>query len=375
MNKLFLVVNVDKFFLSHRKEIALAAVQAGYAVTVVTHFTGRQDEISALGLRVLDLPENPTGMKLRDELRTFLYLLRLYRRENPDIIHHVGIKPMLWGTLASRLCCRRNVVNAVSGTGFLFSPDKRNSFVSRAVLWLLKRVNRASYRYIFQNLDDKAEFERAGISTAGQAVIIKGSGVDLKNFAFVSEEEKDNSVLKVAFTGRMIEAKGVLVLVEAARLLEAEYGGRIQFLFCGDLDKNPTALSKEQIEAFCDGEYIQWLGFQSDIYSVLKTCHIFCFPSFYMEGLPKSVIDAEATGLPVITTNWVGCHDTVEDGYNGFLVPPQDAHTVAEKIKILADDSELRRRMGKNAHSYAEKYFGIESVVQKHLSIYSDFCK
>ena len=190
MKSLFLVVNVDKFFLSHRKEIALAAAQAGYAVTIVTHFTGRQDEISALGLRVLDLPENPTGMKLRDELRTFLYLLRLYRREKPGIIHHVGIKPMLWGTLASRLIGRRNVVNAVSGTGFLFSPDKRNSFVSRAVRWLLKRVNCASYRYIFQNLDDKAEFEKAGISTAEQAVIIKGSGVDLQAFAYVSENEK-----------------------------------------------------------------------------------------------------------------------------------------------------------------------------------------
>ena len=184
---------------------------------------------------------------------------------------------------------------------------------------------------------------------------------------------KNNSKIKIVFTGRMIEAKGVLVLVEAARLLKAEYGGKIQFLLCGDLDANPTALQKSEIDAFCDGEYIQWLGFQKNIYAVLKNCHIFCFPSFYMEGLPKSVIDAEATGLPVITTDWVGCRDTVEEGYNGFLVPPHDARAVAEKIKILIDDSELRRRMGKAAREYAEKYFGIESVVQKHLEIYHSF--
>ena len=190
MKTLFLVVNVDKFFLSHRKEIALAAVRAGYDVTVVTHFTGKQDEISALGLRALDLPENPTGMNVRDELKTLRFLLKLYRREKPDIVHHVGIKPMLWGTLAATLCRRRNVVNAVSGTGFLFSPEKRGSLASRAVRWLLKRVNRQTYRYIFQNKDDRREFEEAHITAPEQAVMIMGSGVDLNRFAYVPESEK-----------------------------------------------------------------------------------------------------------------------------------------------------------------------------------------
>ncbi len=375
MKKLLLVINVDKFFLSHRKEIAVAAKNAGYDVTVVTHFTGRQDEISALGLRVINLPENPTGMNLLDEIQTFLFLHRLYKCEKPDIIHHVGIKPILWGTLAATLCHCRNVVNAVSGTGFLFSPDKRNSKVSSAVRGILKRVNRSTYRYIFQNLDDKCEFESAGISVPEQAVMIKGSGVDLERYAFVSEDNKDNSLLKIVFTGRMIEAKGVLVFAEAANLLREQYEGKIQFLFCGDLDTNPTALRKEQIESFCDGKYMQWLGFQKDIYSILKNCHIMCFPSFYMEGLPKSVIDAEATGLPVITTDWVGCRDTVENGYNGFVVPPKDAVSVAEKIAWLVDNSEERREMGRNARAYAEKYFSIQEVIKRHMEIYSSFIK
>lgn len=182
-----------------------------------------------------------------------------------------------------------------------------------------------------------------------------------------------NNKIKIIFTGRMIEAKGVLTLVEAANLLREKYADKIQFLFCGDLDANPTALKKEQIESFCDDDYIQWLGFQKDIYSILKNCHIMCFPSFYMEGLPKSVIDAEATGLPVITTDWVGCRDTVEDGYNGFIVPPKDAKSVAEKIAFLVDNPEKRREMGKNARKYAEKYFSIQEVIAKHLEIYKQF--
>ena len=266
-----------------------------------------------------------------------------------------------------------NVVNAVSGTGFLFSPEKRNSKVSCAVRWLLKKVNRSSYRYIFQNNDDRYEFENAGISKEHQAIMIKGSGVDLQKFAFVPEEEKDNSVIKIVFIGRMIEAKGVLVLIESAQKLRREYEGKIQFLLCGDLDANPTALKKEELEALCDGKYIKWLGFQKNIYSVLRQCHIMCFPSFYMEGLPKSVIDAEASGLPIITTDWVGCRDTVENGYNGFVIPPKDAENLADKIKKLVDDIELRRKMGKNARLYAEKYFSIDNVVKKHLDIYTGF--
>ncbi|MBO4638350.1 MAG: glycosyltransferase family 4 protein [Treponema sp.] len=373
MKKLFLVINVDKFFLSHRKDIALAAKNIGYDVTVITHFTGQQDEISALGLRIIDLPENPTGMNPLEEIKTFLFLKKLYSHEKPDIIHHVGIKPMLWGTLAATFTKNHNVVNAVSGTGFLFSPEKRNSKVSCAVRWLLKKVNRSSYRYIFQNNDDRYEFENAGISKEHQAIMIKGSGVDLQKFAFVPEEEKDNSVIKIVFIGRMIEAKGVLVLIESAQKLRREYEGKIQFLLCGDLDANPTALKKEELEALCDGKYIKWLGFQKNIYSVLRQCHIMCFPSFYMEGLPKSVIDAEASGLPIITTDWVGCRDTVENGYNGFVIPPKDAENLADKIKKLVDDIELRRKMGKNARLYAEKYFSIDNVVKKHLDIYTGF--
>jgi len=324
-------------------------------------------------LHVIDLPENPTGMNPLEEIKTFLFLKKLYSHEKPDIIHHVGIKPILWGTLAATFTKNCNVVNAVSGTGFLFSPEKRNSKVSCAVRWLLKRGNRSSYRYIFQNNDDRYEFENAGISKEDQAIMIKGSGVDLQEFAFVPEEKKDNSVIKIIFTGRMIEAKGVLVLIESAQKLRREYEGKIQFLLCGDLDTNPTALKKEELEELCDGKYIKWLGFQKDIYSILKQCHIMCFPSFYMEGLPKSVIDAEASGLPIITTDWVGCRDTVENGYNGFVVPPKDSEHLADTIKKLVDDIELRKKMGKNARLYAEKYFSIDNVVKKHLDIYIGF--
>jgi len=373
MKKLFLIINNDKFFLSHRKPIALAAKEAGYDVTIVASSTGLESQITELGIKYINLPMNTTGMNPKEEFKTYKFLKKLYKKEKPDIIHQVGLKPILWGTIAARQCGIKNLVNAVSGTGFLFSPAKRNSIVSKGICKvLLLYSSKKNYKYIFQNTDDEKEFFNAGIIKHEQVTFIKGSGVDLNDFKYITESEKDNSKIKCVFTGRMVEDKGVLVIFEAAKILKEKYSGKIEFWLCGDLDANPNALKKEQIESECDGSYIKWLGFQKNIKDILSQCHIMIFPSFYMEGLPKSVIDAEAVGLPVITTDWVGCRDTVIDGENGFLIPIKDAKSLAEKIAVLVDDSELRQRMGKSAREYAEKYFSIENVVNKHLEIYND---
>lgn len=373
MKKLVIILNSDKPFLSHRKDIAIGAKNAGYDVTIIAHFSGYEEKIRSLGFKAIDLPGNPTGMNPIDELKSLLFLIKYFKKEKPDVIHNVTVKRVLWGTVAATITGRKNVVNAIAGLGFLFSPNQKQSFISKAICWLLRKVNKPSYRYIFQNKDDQQLFENAKIISSEQAIQIKGSGVDLHKYEYVNESDKNNDRIRIVFTGRMIEAKGILDLVKAAEELRSEYKDKVQFIFCGDLDNNPTALTKEQIESFCDNEYIVWLGFLDDIYSVLKNCHIMAFPSFYMEGLPKSIIDAESTGLPIITTDSVGCRDTVQDGYNGFIIPPHDSGLLAQRIKTLIDDSALRQQMGKNARAYAEQYFSIENVVQKHLDIYNGF--
>lgn len=375
MKKLFLVINNDKFFLSHRKPIAIAAKESGYDVTVVAGDTGLAEQIESLGIKYIPLPINTTGMNPKEEYSTFKFLKRLYKTEKPDVIHQVGLKPILWGTIAASTLKIKNVVNAVSGTGFLFSPEKRNSIVSKGICFVLRIFSKKTYKYIFQNNDDKTEFVNAKIIKENQVCFIKGSGVDLQQFAYRSEDKIDCSRIKCVFTGRMVEDKGVLVIFEAAKILKEKYKDKIQFILCGDLDANPKALKKEQIESYCDGDYVKWLGFQKNIKDILHDSHIMIFPSFYMEGLPKSNIDAEAIGLPVITTDWIGCRDTVVDGYNGFIIPPKDSILLAEKIELLVNDDKLRQEMGKNARKYAEDNFSIENVIEKHLTIYRLFDK
>ncbi|WP_077153612.1 glycosyltransferase family 4 protein [Bacteroides bouchesdurhonensis] len=373
MKKLFIVVNVDWFFLSHRKDIAIAAQAAGYDVSIVTNDTGKLKDIDALGLKTINLPMKRSNKKLGEELKVFKFLYDLYNSEKPDVVHHVGLKTILWGALAAKLVRVKGVVNAVSGLGIFFSEDNK-SLVAKVLLKVLKwSHNRKNLLVIFQNDEDKDMFLKHSIIRKEQAKYIKGSGVNLEQFCFTSEPTE--SKIKVLMTARMIVEKGVFVLTEAAEKLRQKYEDKVEFLLCGGLDDNPTSLKKEDMDRICDGEYIQWLGYRTDVLELLKQSHIVAFPSYYKEGLPKSLIEATAIGRAIITTDNIGCREAVEDGVNGFLIPIKDSNALAEKLDVLVSDGELRRRMGENGRKIAERDFSINEVIKRHLNIYNELTK
>lgn len=377
MKKLFIVVNVDWFFLSHRKDIALAAQQAGWDVTIVTADTGKLKDIEALGLKVINLPMSRSGMNLKEELGTLNFLRKLYKQEKPDVVHHVGMKTILWGTLAARFAKVKGVVNAISGLGGFFAEDN-TSLMAKVVPMVLRfSHDRKHLLCIFQNFEDKGLYVKNKIIKEEQARYIKGSGVDLKEFCYTPEpvvNENDNSVnkLRVILTARMIVEKGIFILTEAAEKLRPKYEDKVEFLLVGGIDDHPGAITKEQLDAVCDGKYIQWLGYRTDVKELLQSSHIVAFPSYYMEGLPKSLIEADAIGRPVITCNSVGCKEAVIDGHNGYLIPTKDVDALVEKLDILLSNAKLRQEMGRNSRAYAEANFSLEEVIKKHLSIYQE---
>lgn len=368
--KLLIILNEDYFLLTHRKELAIHAQEAGYNVTIVAKNTGRREKVEALGLRMVELPVNPTGKNLIEELKTFGFLYRLYKREKPNVVHHVGLKVILWGGLAAKLADVKGVVNAVSGLGVMFSLEKESRLTSLILSVLRFSHRRKNLIEIFQNHEDERLFLEKGVVTNDQIRFIKGSGVDLKTYAYIPEPVSDK--IKILFTARMVEEKGVWVLVNAAELLRKEYEGRVCFLLCGGLSSNPKAIKEEELNDRCDGNYIQWLGYRSDVPDLLRSSHIVAFPSYYREGVPKSLIEATAIGRPIVTTNSIGCKDTVEDGLNGFLVPIKDSKALAEKLKMLIDDADLRKQMGMSSRKIAERDFSLDNVITKHLTIYSE---
>ena len=367
--KLFIVVHQDYFFLSHRLPIGLAAQNAGYDVTIVSGNTGATEKIREYGFKTIDIPINKAGMNIKEELSTLRSLYKIFRQEKPDIVHLVGLKIILWGSIACRLAGVKSMVSAVCGLGVLFDEEHANSLTSRSILKVLRMTHhKKNLKVIFQNNDDKDICLRAKIMKEEQCAFTNGSGINLQYYDYTPEATE--GLIKVIFTARMVEDKGTLILIDAAKKLEAEYKGKVQFLLCGGLDTNPNGITKETLEGKCDGEYIQWLGHRTDVLDLLKQSHIMAFPSWYREGLPKSVIEAEAIGRPVVTTDSVGCRDTVIDGQNGFMIPIKDSDALVVALKKLIDNPELRQEMGRSAREFAVSRFDINDVVKVHLGVY-----
>lgn len=369
--KLFIVTNVDWFFLSHRLPIALAAMDAGYDVTILALNTGRKDEIESYGLRFIDIPFNRSGANPFHELKCIRKLTNMYLSEKPDIIHHVTLKASLLGCIAAKLAKNRHVVNAISGFGYIFT-DNRKGFKARITKAVMKLAYKSqSFHYILQNPDDIKQFRAFGFAKDKHIHLIKGSGIDLSEFSFAPHNVRQAKSVRVILPARMLYDKGVIEFIKAAMKIKAKFIDKAEFILVGDCDSdNLAGIPKEYLLQMVDDPYIQWVGFQKDIVSVLQQSDIVVLPS-YREGLPKSLIEACAIGRPIITTDTQGCRECVIDEYNGFLVPIKNVDLLAEKMEQLINDSEMRKRMGKNSRAIAEKEFSIDSVIEKHLSIYS----
>ena len=249
--KILLVVNNDWFFLSHRKDVAVGALNAGYDVTIVTRNNGHFDAIHSLGLKTIELQMNPTGMNPVEELKTLWFLIKLYKREKPDIVHQVGPKVNLWGTLAARIAGVPAVVNAVSGLGVIFDGK---STISKFMPTLYKWIHRGkkNLQVIFQNDEDKGIYLKNGIVKEKQCRFIMGSGINLDEYVYTPEPEFGR--IKLLFTARMIKEKGVYQIIEAAHSLYTDYKGKIQFVLCGGLaeEGRTNYIPEEDLHPFED---------------------------------------------------------------------------------------------------------------------------
>jgi glycosyltransferase involved in cell wall biosynthesis len=367
-HRLLFVVNWDWFFLSHRLPIARAALGAGYDVSVAAVDTGRGGEISAAGLHFLPLELDNGGMNPFHDAALAGRLLRLYRQQDPHIIHHVTIKPTIFGSLAAHLMPRAHVVNAISGLGSIFLGGRRARFVRPGVELLYRGVLRhPRSRTIFQNTDDRDTFVRRRLVEPRRTVLIRGSGVDCTVFSYAPEPAGPPLVLLPA---RLLGDKGVREFAAAAAAVRAVRPA-VRFALAGAPDPaNPSAISADELAAWQRAGTVECWGHRTDMPAVLRAAHVVVLPS-YREGLPKVLLEAAATGRPVVTTDVPGCREVVRHGENGLLVPPRDHRALAAAILELVDDAALRRRQGEAGRRIARREFAVQRVVAEHLELYA----
>jgi len=367
------VVAADWFFASHFLNRARAAQKAGWQVSLLTRAGEAAESLRAEGIEVIDVPFERASLGVFSELATLLRLFSAYRRIRPDLVHHVALKPVVYGSLAARLAGVRRVVNAPVGMGFVFASEAPLARLLRPILRLLLRLalRNTPGRVIFENPDDQAEFIRAGVVKPESTVLIRGAGVELERFRPVPEPEGTVRVLLVA---RMVPEKGVREFVAAARLLR-ERGIKAEFRLVGAPDPaSRSTLSEAELRAMEADSAVRWLGNRSDIPELLANAHIVCLPS-YREGLPKALLEALAAGRAVVATDVPGCREAVRHGVNGLLVPPRDARALAEALATLIQDREMRIRFGAEGRRLAETCFASEIICRQTLSVYEALCE
>jgi glycosyltransferase involved in cell wall biosynthesis len=294
------------------------------------------------------------------------------RRQKPDILHCVAMKPVLYGNLAARLCGPAATVSALAGMGYAFTAASLKVRLLRGLLSaLLRRLLRpAGHRLIVQNDDDRALLLSIGAALPGQITVIAGSGVDLAALTPLPPPlPAVTGRVVFALVARMLADKGIGEAVAAIRRLrDGGVDGWLWLVGAPD-PHNPSSIDEPQLRAWAVQDGVRWLGHQSDILAIWREADVALLPS-YREGMPKSLLEAAACGRPIITTDVVGCRQVIEDGVEGFIVPARQSEGLAAAMRRLALDAGLRQRMGAAARRRAERLFGEEAVVAAHLAIY-----
>jgi glycosyltransferase involved in cell wall biosynthesis len=366
---LLFLVSEDFYFWSHRLPLARGARDAGYRVLVATRVAEHGERIRGEGFGVLPLRHlrrgagGPAG-----EARTIAELTALYREHRPDITHHVAVKPVLYGSIAARLAGVPCTVNAFAGLGWAFTQTGRKAAVIEPVFSAAYRaaLGRPGSVVLFQNTDDRDTLVRAGAVRADATAVIRGSGIDLARYR---PADPPDGPVAIVLGARMLKDKGVGELVAAARLLRARGLDVVVRLFGEPDPENPSSFSRAELEAWRDEGVVEWRGATADMAGELARAHVACLPS-YREGLPKFLLEAAATGLPIVTADVPGCREAVRHEYNGLLVPVRTVEPLAEALERLVRDPALRARMGAAGRQRAEQEFAAERVVAETLGLY-----
>ncbi len=369
--KLLFIVNVDWFFISHRLPIALAAIENGYEVHIATTITAFEKKLKKKGLKVHHITFQRSGSNPFLLINSFIKILILYSRIKPNLVHLVTIQPVILGGIAAKLNSSISVVAAVSGLGYVFSSKGLYPSIRRILVLSLYRLalKREKICVIFQNKVDLQTIINNTSLNQEKAVLIKGSGVDLTKYKKTTIKKENHIIL---FAGRLLKSKGIREFLYAATHLKNE----AKFVVAGKLDfENKDCINKDELYKSIQNNHIEYIGHSENMSSIIRSSSIVTLPSYYGEGLPLILIEAAASGRPIITTDHPGCRDAIIDGITGLLIAKKDKYALINSISLLLNNYKLMKKMGEKGRIFAEENFDINFVINQHLGIYSKLSK
>lgn len=403
MKKILYLVSEDRYFCSHRLELASFVRQQGHKVAVATTCSKDTNqyvvEINNQQIQVFELKffNRTSFINPLKELLAVKEIYNIYKNFKPDIVHHVALKPVIYGTMIAQILKIKTIINALAGLGFVFTEAKYSNWVTNIRLkfkqYILQFLITKLFKIIFnnnknnnkilllQNQDDLTSlkqlvnFEKLKINST----IIPGSGIVVEPYFAVKSLNLNNIInnnFKIALIARLLWTKGIVEFVNAAKQIkfyiqQHKLNINLEFILYGDIDnKNPASVNYATINKWQQQGLIVWKNFCANKIAIYNDCHIAVLPS-YREGLPKSLLEAGLCARAIVTTDVPGCREIVEDGVNGYLVPKQDSNGLANALLKLIMDPELIIKMGLVSREKVCNQFSSKVIFPKMLELYN----
>jgi len=376
--RILYIGNHAGIFLSHRLPVFKKMIESGYEVHVAvpskTDLLSQnihENSVKAIkknGFQYYDIQIHRSSTMVKKEILSFIQIIKLYKMIKPDLVYHATQKPVLYGSFISKMVKVPCVINSLTGLGFVFTDKGIKASLLKIVIKFLYRytLDQQNSMNIFHNNDDRNYFLKKRIVNKENSLVIKGSGVNLDEFAFKPEPDEQNPI--IIFPSRLLRDKGVLEFVNAAKIIKLN-NIKARFVLVGDIDPiNPTSVTKKDVKLWEKNGLIEWWGWRRDMPSVYQQASIVCLPS-YREGMSKSLIEGLASGRPIVTTNVPGCREIIANPVNGILVDKKDSKKLGDGLTILIKDRKLRQIMGKNSRKLAVKEFSLEKVVDDTMKL------
>ena len=364
LNKRVIITSNTSWYLyNFRKNTIISIIHEGYDVITIAPIDEYSIKLEKLGAKHFDIYIDQGGTNPLKDLLTFCSFVKLYYFIKPNFILNFTPKNNIYSTLAGVIFGSKSI-NNIAGLGMLFIEE---NFTSKLAKLLYKFSQKRAYKVFFQNEDDRKLFKEFDLAPLEIMDRLPGSGVDLSRFKVTPSI--NNGKICFLLLARMLYDKGIGHYVEAARELTNKYGDKVEFRMMGFLDvNNPSSVSRDDMQSWVDEGVIKYLGTSDNVEKEISKIDCMVLPSFYREGVPKSLLEACAMGKPIITTDSVGCRETVDIGLNGYLCEPRNTASLIEKLELMICHSyDERHKMGLHSRKKVENEFDEKIVISKYI--------
>ncbi|MBG3081396.1 glycosyltransferase family 4 protein [Proteus mirabilis] len=363
MKKIAITSNTSWYLYNFRRNTITSLINAGFKVYTISPFDEYSEKLVNLGTNHININIDSASKNPLVDLYTLISFYKIFNKFKFDAILNFTPKNNIYGTLAAKLN-RIKTINNIAGLGTLFIS---NNISSRLARNLYRYSQKYANKIFFQNNDDLTLFLEKNYVKKSQIDRLPGSGVDLSRFTLSLSENK--SQLRFLLIARMLYEKGITFYVDAARILKEKYGDRVEFCLLGFVGvNNPSAITQEQMNNWISEGFINYLGTSDFVEYEIAQADCIVLPSFYREGVPKTLLEAGAMGKPIITTDNVGCRETVNHGFNGYLCQPKSVSSLVHSLDLFINlPYEDKLEMGKNSRKKIESEFDEQIVIKKYL--------